>query len=272
MVHGGKSARIISLGILTIALLSGLSGPLHAFQLTISPPRIDLAIESGSLTEGTIAVSGKFDQPTRIRVTAGDWALKSNGDILYQAGGTLARSLTKWITVSPAEFILTSERTQILRYRIQAPTGITGGYWGALFFQNVAGPAPAKGSGNVGVYTIGRLAALIYAETERGAVRDGKVTMVSIQQKGDNYALATTFANLGNLMVRLKGRFEIRNAASNKVLAKVNFDDLPVLPGTARDITAAWQGRLDAGSYVLFALVDFGGKNMVAGQRSFTIK
>lgn len=244
-------------------VLGGAAGPLHAFELTVSPARIEVRVEPGQVTEGVIQVRGRFDRPAKIRVTAGDWSLKPNGDFAF-ANPQADRSLAGWLRFTPAEFTL-GDRPQAVRYRLQAPAGIVGGYWGVIYFESVL-PKTSAEKGTVGVLTVGRLAATVYAETGRGAVRDGKITGVEARWSGGRLAMNALFTNLGNVQVRLTGRFEVQEPNTRKVVLRAAFDDLPVLPGGRREISSVWQGRLAPGSYVLLARVDYGGRNPAVGQ------
>lgn len=260
--------RLVRRVILLILLMftSGLIvGPLRAYELMVSPARLEMQIQPGKVVEGAFEVRGSFDQPTRIRVNIGDWGLSPNGEIKLLPLGQYARSLASWLSVAPAEFLLSQGRTQTVHYRLKPPADITGGYWGVLYFQNVPQMVEAS-KGTVGVVTVGRVATVIYAATERGAVRAGRITAVTAAWSGGELTMKAIFENPGNLMLRLKGRFEIKDPVANKVLAKVPFEDLPVLPGGTREVAAEWQGELVPGNYLVLALIDFGGANVVGGQ------
>lgn len=258
--------RCLLLPALIIAL-SGLIGPLSANELTVSPPRIELTVEPGRTIEDNIMVTGRFAQPTRIRIRAADYSLRENGDFRLEAPGAQPRSLAKWLSVSPAEFVLAGNRAQRVNYRLKFPAEIAGGYWGAVLVESLP-PAPDLQDAKVGVTVAARVAVILYAKTARGGVLDGRVTDVSAQWRPEGRLdLAATFVNDGNLMARIKGRFEIRSAAENKTLAKIPFEDLPVLPGGTRRLTAQRPGRLDPGNYLVLVMVDFGGRHIVAGQR-----
>ncbi|MCL6614854.1 MAG: hypothetical protein K6U03_09630, partial [Firmicutes bacterium] len=165
--------------ILVIGLMwGGLVGPLHAFELTVSPSRLDLVIEPNEVQEGAIQVGGRFDRPTRVRLRVGDWEMDQEGQLIFDQPGRNPRSLAKWLYVAPVEFVLGKDRVQTVRYRLQVPKEITGGYWGALFVETVPETPQLGGGANVGIGISARLAVLIYAETKRGAARDGRVSEV----------------------------------------------------------------------------------------------
>lgn len=259
--------------VLCLAMAVGLSltGPLRAFQLTVSPPTVELAVQPGKTVEGALIVSGRFDRSTRIRATVGRWDLQRDGKLTFIDGpGGEARSLAGWLMVAPAEFTLAGQRSQLVRYRLKVPEDITGGYWGALFFQNIC-ESPGSTQGTAALSIVGRVAVLFQAQTQRGAVRDGTLSEVTGAWSAEGLSLRAAFVNRGNLMVRAKGRFDLLVAKTGKVAAKIPIAEALVLPGGARDLTAEWTGHLEPGPYLLRAMVDYGGPNVVAGQRVIKI-
>ena len=261
-----RLAAIIMLGM----LVGGLNSPLQAFTLTISPSRLEYQVEPGQMVESTVKVTGVFDQPTRIRVRASDWLLDADGGLSLRPVGQQSRSLARWITVAPAEFVLGTGKVQAVRCRLQVPADITGCYWGALIFQTI--PNINADQGAVGIIPSAGVSTIVLAETRRGAVYDGRISEVAANWSDGLLAMSVTFANQGTMMVRLKGRFEIRDKSS-AMLAKIPFtqSDIKVLPDSTRRIRGDWKGTLKSGNYVLLAIVDFGGKNVIAGQRSFKV-
>ncbi len=253
-----------------MVIISGLLSPLYAFALTVNPPRLELAVEPGRAIDGIINVTGDFGQgrAARIRVYLSDWNLKPDGDVSYSLPGKLPRSLCRWLSVAPAEFILPRDHSQAVHYRLKPPEDITGSYWGTLMVEYLPDTtSPQGGNRGVGVSIGARVAVIIYATAQRGAIRDGRISNVKAEWEESNLAMSATFDNLGNTVVRLKGRFELRDPVNNRVLAKAPFEEIPVLPGGSREIADTWTGALKPGSYLLVALIDYGGKNIVAGQR-----
>ena len=269
----GKRFRcLLCSTVVLIVFTAGFVSPMRAMELTVSPPRIELNVEPGKPVEGTILLSGSFPTAAVIRVTYGDWSLKPNGDfIFFERPGLQSRSLLGWLEVSPGKFTMSGKQMQTVRYRLRPPEDITGGYWGMIFLQGDPKPVTA-GQGSVGVNIVGRLAVIVYAQTQRGAIVDGKIKGVTAKWAEGSLAMTANFVNLGNVMLRLKGRFEIRDAASGKTVDKVNFENLPVLPDGNRIIAMTEKERLAPGAYALVAVVDYGGKSNVAGQCSFKIR
>jgi len=231
---------------------------------------LEFPVEPGRTIEGSIAVSGDDEEPLRVRVNVGDMQMDRRGELSFPEPGRTERSLAKWLTVTPNEFVLSRGKRQMVRYRLQVPREAVGSYWGIVFFQTV--PTETISKGKVGILTAARLTTMVFASTTSGGTRDGRIVDTTVQiLPGGKLKMGLTFENLGNLLVHIKGRYEIRDAKSGKVAAKIPLDERIVLPGTAREFTQEWQGKLPPGSYLLLGIADFGGKNVVAGQRAFKI-
>ena len=254
--------RLFISSILTL-ILAGLPHPLRANEMVVIPSVLDLAVRPGKKLQGTIVVKGAFDQPTRIRAYAGDWGMNPGGNLVFLAPGIQPRSLARWLSIAPLEFLLGKGRTQIVRYQLQVPAEAVGSYWGVLFFE--AAPFGKVQKDAVGVRTAIRLTSLICASIEQGGVSDGRITDISARYLGGRMTFTAGFANLGNLIARVGGRFELRNQQTGKVTARIPLEPVLVLPGGTRTITANWQGRLPGGEYVPVFYADYGREDMRQG-------
>lgn len=264
-----KAIRTL-VSIAAMILAGGFLCPLRAFKLTVSPSLLELAVEPGGSLEGAIKVEGDADEPMRVRVSVGDLAVDPQGNLSFPEPGSSRRSLAGWLAVAPAEFTLSSGRTQYVRYRLRVPKEIAGSYWGVIFFQTV--PAGSVDKGQIGVLTSARLTTVLCASTTRGGVRDGRITDTTVQVLDQGrLRFSATFENLGTLLVHLRGRYEIKEAKTGKAVARIPLEEKIVFPGAVRTLTREWQGDLAPGSYLLLAVIDYGGKNVVAGQRAFKI-
>ncbi len=244
-----------------------ITGPLYAFQLMVSPPTVELAVQPGKIIDGSLVVSGQFDRPTRIRATAGCWHLSRDGNVAFIDGQTVEpRSLAGWLMVAPAEFTLSDQRAQLVRYRLKVPDDITGGYWGALFFQNVR-ESPSSTKGTAALNIVGRVAVLFQVQTQSGAIRDGVLVNLIGSWSKEGLMLWTTFENRGNLIVKARGRFELIVPKTGKTAARIPIAEALVLPGGVRDLTAKYTGTLAPGTYLVRAVVDYGNPRAVAAQR-----
>ena len=252
-----------------ITALSGLLGPLQAAGLGVSPSAFSLAVEPGRTYTGSFTLSSFGDHTVAISV--GDWLLDATGAKYYPAQ-PVERSLAKWIEVTPVRFAVKQGKPQMVRYRLTVPATATGSNWGMIFAETVQGQGPAS-KGAVGLVFRPRIGIIIIAQTARGAVMDGQVEEVRADWSAqDGLHASVTFKNTGNTIVQIKGRFEIKDRSGVSV-ANAPFGDkgLMVLPHAKRIITGDLRAQLKSGNYVLLAIIDFGVRKVIAGQRPFKV-
>ena len=73
------------------------------------------------------------------------------------------------------------------------------------------------------------------------------------------------FHNTGAMHLVAKGRLEFRRL-DNSVATQVPITEFPTLPGAVRKLLVDVPSDLAPGDYVVLALIDFGGAELVAGQ------
>jgi hypothetical protein len=83
--------------------------------------------------------------------------------------------------------------------------------------------------------------------------------------------ISVRFHNTGGMHLLAKGRLEFRHL-DNTVAAQVPIAEFPTLPGATRKVLIDVPSNLLAGDYVVLALIDFGGAELVAGQIDYKAK
>jgi len=88
----------------------------------VSPPRSLFSLAPGGSATQTVLVDHPGRQGTlRVSVLLSDVLLKPDGSPLYLEPGSHPRSLTRWLSLSPLEFLLPPQGTQEVRYTLQVP-------------------------------------------------------------------------------------------------------------------------------------------------------
>jgi hypothetical protein len=83
--------------------------------------------------------------------------------------------------------------------------------------------------------------------------------------------IAVVFHNTGGTHLLAKGRLEFRRI-DNSLAAQVTIPEFPTLPGATRKVMLDVPAGLTPGDYVVLALIDFGGAELVAGQIDYQAK
>lgn len=249
--------RCIIFGVfLVLAAITAGAPDLRAMSLAVSPPRLDLTVRSGQTVKGKIVVSGDFDGVANLTASLTDWDLGSDGNPRFQSPGSLPRSLAGWLRVEPARFAIGPGQVKVVNYELRVPSGISGTYWGAIFFSML----PAGGK-SPGIHLAGRMSTTIYATQPAGSVLDARIERVRAEYAGGRLKAELILVNRGGIVMRGGGEFRLETAETGKAAVRAGLGTLTVLPGGTRRVETAWTGRLAPGRYLpIYTVTPVAGK------------
>jgi hypothetical protein len=96
-------------------------------------------------------------------------------------------------------------------------------------------------------------------------------TLVSNKPTVKKRQIAISFHNTGGMHLLAKGRLEFRRL-DNSLAMQIPVPEFATLPGAIRKLNVDVPPGLAAGDYVVLALIDFGGAELVAGQIDYQAK
>ena len=238
----------------------------------VSPPRVEIEAQPGDVIQRAVAVDNPGDRGV-LEVTAGfnDFLLGPKGNALYLPPGAHERSLLSWMSVGPLKFDLAPKEAREVAYTIRVPADAKpGSYWGIVFFDSgPKGQNPAQGG--VGVRFRVRVGHVIYVHVGK-LERAGEILGFGYQPAmGKQGAqLRVNFQNTGNAAIRLNGRVEVRDD-EGQLVSVGRVEDVVSLPGLTHEVGAALPGNLPPGRYVVLAVLDYGQKDLIAGEGRVTV-
>ena len=261
-----KTAKAIALSL--IGLLAWEIPSVKALEISISPPRMELDINSKKGRSNTIKVTNFADKPVQIRTYVKNWTMDAENNL--QDIPSTEKSLDQWIIFTPSKFTVPARGTQTLRFAIRPKVKpASGEHRAVIYFEEIASDTDSNKIG-----TKAAIGVVVYAYA--GEIkRVGSVNSVSVDTKPDGINAVFDVSNQGNAHVRMRGQYAIWNAAqypgakatdfikdvgnSNKKLpANVvrvgNINVPPVLPSTSRKLLqnlTEKTGKLPPGNYVL---------------------
>jgi len=265
----GLKLKLASLG-LALALIVALFG-LCPQALEVSQLEFDLEVPPGGTATYSFVVGNNEEIVDDIRIYLIDWDRDLEGNHRFYEPGTLPRSNTAWITVSPSHFSLQPGERREVRFTIKVPADAEGTYWGMIMVEGR--PRPQEGEEGM-VMAVPRFGIKVY-ETPRGtAHRDGRIT--HMERLGLNpLTVLVEFENTGNAHLRVDGWVEIRDTWGETVRS-LKIGRFPLLPGAKRRVRAIdtdGDGEpLPPGDYLALAVLDFGGPYLIAGQIPFKVE
>jgi P pilus assembly chaperone PapD len=258
----------------------------HA-QLLVDPLEVTMFTAGASRVSASFSMANASDNAVQASITRQDWDRVENGDNRFLTTGTSGASCGAVLSVSPLSIRIEPHTTRIVRLAVQNAAALTKECWNIVFVEEVPQRAVA---GRNSLQYIFRTGVKVYVAPP-GLKRDGAVEDMAVEDVAVRAAASSTppvkpaaavppatkkqisirFHNTGGMHLLAKGRLEFRRL-DNSLATQVPIPEFPTLPGATRKVMVDVPSGLTPGDYVVLALIDFGGAELVAGQIDFQAK
>jgi P pilus assembly chaperone PapD len=256
-------------------------------QLLVDPLELTLIAAGNSRVSGSFSLANTSDAAVQATITRQDWDRAENGDNRFLAAGTSGASCGAMLSASPLSIRVEAHSSRIIRLSAQSAAPISKECWDIFFVEEVPQRAPVKGNS---LHYIFRTGVKVYvappdlprdAQVEDMSVEDSTLApaasstpsklSVSAGPGATKRQIAIRFHNTGGMHLLAKGRLEFRRL-DNTLALQVPIAEFPTLPGSVRKVLVDVPAGLAPGDYVVLALIDFGGAELVAGQIDYQVK
>jgi P pilus assembly chaperone PapD len=262
------------------------SQPVSA-QLLVDPLEVTMVTAGTSRVSASFSLANTSDSPVQATITRQDWDREQNGDNRFLPAGTSGTSCGAMLTVSPLSIRIEPRSSRIIRLGVQNAAALSKECWDIFFVEEVPQRASVRGNS---LQYIFRTGVKVYVAPP-GLTRDGAVEGMNVEDVAVPAAASATsaaktaavasaatkkqisirFHNTGQSHLLAKGRLEFRRL-DNSLAMQVPIAEFPTLPGATRKVMVDVPSGLASGDYVVLALIDFGGAEIVAGQIDFQAK
>jgi P pilus assembly chaperone PapD len=281
--RGGRVRRTVLA--LCAVIGSVVSQPASA-QLLVDPLEVTLVVSGANRVSGSFSLSNTSDAPVQATITRQDWDRAENGDNRFLAAGSSGTSCGTMLSASPLSIRVEPHSSRIIRLAVQTDAATTRECWNIFFVEEVPQRTSVKGNSLQYIFRTGVKVYVAPPGLARdGAVEDMAVEDVPVTPTAASSAAAklhpTTpatkrqisirFHNTGGIHLLAKGHLEFRRL-DNTVVTQVPIAEFPTLPGATRKVMVDLPTGLAPGDYVVLALIDFGGADLVAGQIDYQAK
>ena len=253
-------------------------------QLLVDPLEVTLITAGGDRTAASFSLTNTSEAPVQATISRSDWDRVENGDNRFLPAGSSGKSCGQMLSVSPLSVRIEPHGSRVVRLSVQPNASLTGECWDIVFIEEIPQRAPTKGNS---LQYIFRTGVKVYVAPP-GLARDGAIEnmeIVAAAAKPANNAarnasvvsgaakhqVAVRFHNTGAMHLVAKGHLEFRRL-DNSLARQVPIEEFPTLPGATRRVLIDIPADLAAGDYVVLALIDFGGAELVAGQIDYQAK
>ena len=256
-------------------------------QLLVDPLEVTIVAAGTNRVPASFSVSNTSNEVVQATITRSDWDRAENGDNRFLAAGSTGTSCGANLSVSPLSIRVEPHTSRVIRLGIQSGAAVPKECWDIFFVEEIPRRASAKGNS---LQYIFRTGVKVYVAPP-GLSRDGAVENMAIEDVPVPRSTASTtpattvanvpaatkrqisvvFHNTGGTHLLAKGRLEFRRI-DNSLAAQVTIPEFPTLPGATRKVMLDVPAGLAPGDYVVLALIDFGGAELVAGQIDYQAK
>lgn len=256
-------------------------------QLLVDPLEVTIVASGTNRVPASFSVSNTSNEVVQATITRSDWDRAENGDNRFLAAGSTGNSCGANLSVSPLSIRVDPHTSRVIRLGIQSAAPVTKECWDIFFVEEVPKRASAKGNS---LQYIFRTGVKVYVAPP-GLSRDGAVENMAVEDvavprttssttpattvpsvpAATNRQISVVFHNTGGTHLLAKGRLEFRRI-DNSLAAQVTVPEFPTLPGATRKVMLDVPAGLTPGDYVVLALIDFGGAELVAGQIDYQAK
>ncbi len=251
------SSSIPRIGLaLVIACVLGVASTAHA--LTISPARIEVAGDPGTVVGGEFALINEQATPQTFYASYENFT--AQGETGTPSFSSEKVGLASWLSTNPTQITLDPGRAVKIPYAISIPASAEpGGYFAAIFWSTTP---PSTDSAQVSIGA--KIGMLILLRVNGDIAESGGITQFDRNGHGFFYtslpvSLRYKFRNDGSDRVEPKGSIVIRDTVFIKA-ATLNANAVTgnILPGSVRQFTVEWlkhkapqpvQGFFNAVSY-----------------------
>jgi P pilus assembly chaperone PapD len=273
--------------VLALCAVVGLVSHRASAQLLVDPLEVTMITTGNTRVSASFSLANTSDAPVQATINRQDWDRAENGDNRFLPAGQSGTSCGAVLSASPLSIRIDPHTSRIVRLGAQNAGALTKECWDIFFVEEVPQRASSKGNS---LQYIFRTGVKVYVAPP-GLTRDGNIEDVAVEDvpvaratssttpvKAISAPVAATkrqisvrFHNSGGMHLLAKGRLEFRRL-DNSLAMQVPITEFPTLPGATRKVMLDVPSGLAPGDYVVLALIDFGGAELVAGQIDYQAK
>ena len=244
------------------------SVPSVAQQLEVTPVKLNFTANPGSSQTKQVHVRNKGATEQNFVFNLNDWLTDETGDVKYFSPGTVDRSCSNWLTVSPPLLTLQPNETGTVNVTILVPENDNSTKWSVMFVQSAeekTGAGAIDKNIQMGIRVAARIAIPIFQSPASNTLYKGTIEGLTETVNSDSTrTYETKVINLGDKILNCKVFFTVSNIATAEEFTSEPFE-FSLLPETSRDITYTLDKELAPGKYSVAAILDYGYNDELEG-------
>lgn len=253
--------RILLPSLAALALLSAAANSAHA-QITIDHEIVTLNPASASERVADLVVRNTGAAAISGSVQLEDWDVDAQGTSHWRKNGVVAGSCGSRVTVSPSALQLAAGEQRTVHISLKSNAHFDAECWSAAVVKLSNGKGGASSNDSL---TNIRKTVPLYV-TPSGLSVDGELSDMYVKDD----SLEIVFKNTGKLRAKIIGEVHVQSS-DDSLVTTVPLEEATVLVGATRHLRVAMP-KLPKGTYVLMAVVDFGGDQLTTVQAALEMR
>jgi len=237
-------------------------------QIAVNRSELILRPDSVEARSGEIIVRNDGRRRAEAVIRIEDWDRGADGTHRFYEPGTQPGSCASVLLVSPLEFSLAPGESRAVQVGLDG--AVRSSCWSLVLVESEERVRDASGKM---VLAAVRTGVKVYA-VPSGLRAVGEVSEVEVESSDAAHSssslAAVTFRNTGERHLRAHGHLEIRRT-DETVVATLPLPLLQTLPGAAMTARVALPA-MPKGTYLLRAVIDYGGATTAAAQRQLELR
>lgn len=196
--------------------------------------------------------------PAHVEIYVEDFFIKENGDFEFKKQGTYNFSLAPFISINPRSFDMEPGDKREVRVSFTLPDTMKSyEKWCMLIFRSY----PKRKKIPL-VQIVGEIGTPIYAILPEGNVKDANLIYMGRENKKVYFVLE----NFSPIHLRTNGKIYLIDKSNRKIFEK-QFSNLVIMPFKKRKYLFDIPGNINRGKYSFFCEVDYGGAEILKGEK-----
>jgi len=254
--------------LMVFGCISFFGGIINAQELEVSPGSLSFTANPGSSQTQQIMVRNKSNTEQSFVLNLSDWLSDENGDVKYFSPGTVARSCSDWITVSPNLVTLAPNESAVVNVTMLVPNDDASTKWAMLFVQSAVEQTGAKAVDKdvqMGMQLSIRIALPIYQSPVSNKLYKGTIEGL-VETIGDDNSrkYESMVINLGDKILNCKVYFTFSNLATAEEFTSEPIE-FSLLPESNKKIEYKLDKTLAKGKYSVAGILDYGFNDELEG-------
>jgi hypothetical protein len=224
-----------------------------------------------------VASNNSDDKPQEVKLYQQDYFFEAEGKIFYNEPGTQIRSNAKWITYSPARFIIPPKENLIINYSIKVPNdpSLKGTYWSVLMVEGVPEESPESALSTTRQIQVGIIQLIRYSiqlVSHIGTTGNKQIQFISTKMlsEGGKQLLILNVKNTGQRFLRPNLWAEFYTEDGN-FLGKYDGGNYRLYPDTSTSYKMDITG-LPKNKYKALIIADCGGDDIFGVNLTLQLK